>query len=304
MGGQIQDSSSQGTSINVDAIQVAAPSEGYTVQLEENDLNFTYKGIWKRLSGTQFSNGHAMGTSTDGAEALLTFTGTRAVLLSNKQIGLFPKIVVTVDDRPESEVVIDLNGNKDNQDTYQVPVFDTGKLSNGKHTIRVIHLHDLNSPDQNPIVVDALIVTKATKEEAANSNATSIEDTNFAVNFNGVWSLNLSPRNSGKSARYSNQKGSSAEVMVRGAQIIVMGTKGQDRGKADIYVDGKLVTPNHIDLYASSYQYQSRLFEWSNAGDKQHTIKIVNVGEKNPKSTGTYISVDAFKVIGDQFEID
>ncbi|NBD22990.1 S8 family serine peptidase [Paenibacillus glycinis] len=299
-----KDPLSHGTSINIDAIQVAASSEGYTVQLEENDLNFTYKGIWTRLSGTQFSNGHAMGTNADGSEAVLSFTGTRAVLLSNRLVGVNPKIVVTVDDRPETEVVIDLNEDQQGQDSYQVPVFDTGKLPNGKHTIRIIYVNEVASIGQSKSVVDALIVTKATKEEAANTNTTSIEDTNFAVKFNGAWSLNLSPRNSGKSAKYSNQKGNSAEVTVRGAQIIVMGTKGPDRGKADIYVDGKLVTPDHIDLYSPSYKYQSRLFELTNLNDKQHTIRIVNVGDKNPKSTGYYISFDAVKVIGDQFEID
>ena len=82
-----------------------------------------------------------------------------------------------------------------------------------------------------------------------------------------------------------------------------MGTKGPDRGKAEIYVDGKLVTPSHIDLYSPSYQYQSSLFEWSD-----RTIACIrsksSIGEKNPKSSGNYLSFDVLKVISDGFEID
>ncbi|MBO7747496.1 S8 family serine peptidase [Paenibacillus sp. MWE-103] len=299
-----QEAASAGSAINVDSLRVANPSEAYTVRLEENDVNFAFKGGWKKQSYVMYSNGHAMATYETGDEAVLTFTGTRGVLLANRLNGVYPKIAVTVDERPESEVVIDLNGDKDQKDTYQVPVFDTGELPNGKHTIRIINVTDFIAIGQLPIVVDALVVTKATKEEAADSTTTSIEDTNAAVKFAGLWQTNLSPRNSGKSAKYSNQTGSTVEAAFRGGHIIVMGTKGPDRGKADIYIDGKLATPNHVDLYSSSTRFQSRLFELTDLDDKPHTIKIVNTGEKNPSSSGNYLSFDALKVIGNQFEID
>ncbi|MFC4811003.1 S8 family serine peptidase [Paenibacillus sp. GCM10023250] len=299
-----QEAYSAGSAINVDSLRVTAPSEAYTVRLEENDVNFSFKGAWKKVENDKFSNGHAMGSYATGDEAVLSFTGTRAVLLSNRLNGIFPKIAVTVDERPESEVIIDLNGDKDRNDTYQVPVFDTGELPNGKHSIRIVNLTIFDAIGMAPIVVDALVVTKATKDETANSTTTSIEDMNAAVKFSGLWQMHLSPRDSGNSAKNSNQKGSTVEVKFRGNQIIVMGTKGPDRGKADVYLDGKLVTPNHIDLYSPSYQFQSRLFELSDLDDKQHIIKIVNVGEKNAKSSGNYISFDLLKVIGDQFEID
>ncbi|MCM3629077.1 S8 family serine peptidase [Paenibacillus glycanilyticus] len=297
----MKDSLSTGTSINVDAIQVAVPSEAYTVRLEENDLDFEFKGSWKKRSDAEFSNGHAMESNTVGDEAVLSFTGTRAVLLSKQIASENPMIAVTVDDRPESEVIINLNAVKD---AYQAAVFDTGKLPNGKHSIRIINVTEVVSIGKKPVIVDTLIVTKATKEEAVNTSTTSIEDTNASVKFEGLWQTNLSPRNSGNSARYSNQTNSSVEVKLRGTKIIIIGTKGPDRGKADIYVDGELVTPSHIDLYSPSYEFQSRLFELPDLGSKQHTIKIVNVGDKNPKSSGYYISFDAIKVIGDQFDLD
>lgn len=299
-----QEMYSTGTTINVDALTVADQAEAYTVKLEENNTDFSFKGSWKKQPNTVFSNGYAMASFQTGDEAVLSFTGTRAVLVSGKMIGIHPLIAVTIDDNPETEKVIDLNGDSLFKDTYQVPVFDTGELPNGKHTLRIINVTDFIAIGQLPIVIDSLIVTKATKDEANQTTTTLYEDTNAHVTFKGLWQMNFSPRNSGRSAMYSNQTSSTVELAFRGSQLYVVGTKGPDRGKVDIYIDGKPATPNHVDMYSSSYQYQSRIFELNGLSDKQHTVKIVNLGVKNSKSSGTYMSFDVFQVIGDQFAID
>ncbi|NBD22944.1 S8 family serine peptidase [Paenibacillus glycinis] len=299
-----QEPASVGSAINVDQLRVANPAETFTVKLEENDVNFDFSSKWKRISNSSYSNGFAMASYEVGDEAVLTFTGTRGVLLASKLNSVTPLIAVTVDDKPETEKIVNLNGDKEGKDTYQVPVFDTGELQNGKHTIRIINVTDFIAIGQQPLQIDALVVTKATKDETENTTTVNIEDTNPNVKMTGIWQTNLSPQNSGKSSRYSNQTNSTVETSFRGSHIIVMGTKGPNRGKAEIYIDGKLATSSPVDLYSPSYRFQSSVFELTDLDNEMHTIKIVNTAEKNPKSSGNYLSFDVLKVISDGFEID
>ncbi|MFD2699421.1 hypothetical protein ACFSVM_02965 [Paenibacillus shunpengii] len=82
---------------------------------------------------------------------------------------------------------------------------------------------------------------------------------------------------------------------------------GPNRGKVNIYIDGQLVTDSPIDLYSSKYKYRSTIFESDILALGEHTIRVVNAGEKNAQSSGTYVSIDAFLVVGasdDEFKIE
>jgi subtilisin family serine protease len=298
--------STPGTAINVDTLRVANPAETYLVKLEENDVNFKYSPNWKKISNLSYSNGYAMAVASDNRDtAILSFTGTRAVLISSMGVS-FGKMIVTTDDRSETEKEINLNTNGTQQDySYQVPVYDTGELPNGKHYIRVVNISPLEGKDYLPITIDGLIVTKVSKDETNMTTTTVFQDVNNSlVTYHGIWGLHMSPRNDGRTAKYSDEAESSVELSFRGSQIFVYGTKGPDRGKANIYIDDKLVTPSAVDYYSPVYEYRSKMFESALLNDEVHTIKIVNIAQKNKKSSGYFISFDAFKVLSDRTEID
>lgn len=99
-----------------------------------------------------------------------------------------------------------------------------------------------NGTQQVPIAIDGLIVMKVSKDETNMTTTTVFQDVNNPlVTYHGVWGLHLSPRNDGGTAKYSDEVGSSVELSFRGSQIFVYGTKGPDRGMANIYIDDKLV---------------------------------------------------------------
>ncbi len=83
-------------------------------------------------------------------------------------------------------------------------------------------------------------------------------------------------------------------------RVSLLTYKGPDQGKLKIYIDGSL--KQTADLYATTPQYQARI-DITGLSSSIHTIRVVNSGSKNSKSTGLETRVDAFEdtngLIGD-----
>ncbi|RUS47880.1 S8 family serine peptidase [Cohnella sp. AR92] len=288
-----KDWQSSAAAVNVDSFFVSNAPETFTVTLQEDDLGAIYYGDWRTYSSASYSGGLQASSGNKGDYVDISFTGTGVKLLAN----LFPYIggeaSITIDHHSETAQTISFKGDNDQ---YQVPVYDSGKLSNGPHVLRIVNTSP--DPSYSTISVDALIVTKATREETMPEPVTIIEEYYPSVVYEGVWNTSFSRKHSGISAKYSNVSGSYAEYTFESNKIKVLGETGPNRGKVNIYIDGQLVTKTPIDLYSSKYQYRAAIFESDILDFGKHTIKVVNAGEKNEKSSGTYVSIDAFLVVG------
>jgi len=64
---------------------------------------------------------------------------------------------------------------------------------------------------------------------------------------------------------------------------------GPDMGKANIYVNGRFVQV--VDLYSAAEEVRAIYTTTENLWEMRNTIRIVSIGEKNPLSTGTDITV-------------
>jgi hypothetical protein len=73
-------------------------------------------------------------------------------------------------------------------------------------------------------------------------------------------------------------------------------TKGANRGKAGIYLDGVLVQT--LDLYASSIQARHIVYSASFATSAAHTIEVRVLRQRNASSTGNWVDLDEVVVLG------
>jgi hypothetical protein len=95
-----------------------------------------------------------------------------------------------------------------------------------------------------------------------------------------------------KTTRIANDKGAEASIEFQGTGAIVVGPYLTTGGKADIYLDGKLVKT--VDVYPDEDHNKGgesvyHVFRLKNA---KHTIRLAVRGETYPGSKGTEIGID------------
>jgi hypothetical protein len=127
------------------------------------------------------------------------------------------------------------------------------------------------------------------------STTTRYEETSSSLVWTGTWTLSSSTAYSGGSHKYANASGASVTATINGTYVALITKKGANYGIAKVTVDG--TTTHTVDLYRSTTGYKQKAWE-ATLPAGYHTVKVEWTGTKNPASTGTNISVDAFDVAG------
>jgi hypothetical protein len=115
------------------------------------------------------------------------------------------------------------------------------------------------------------------------------QDSSSAIAWGGTWSSAGYPRYAGGTVRYATSAGARATLAFSGKAISWIGPVGPTRGRARVYVDGKLV--GTIDLHASRFAARRTLYStsWSTSG--AHTLRILVA------SAGRPVAIDELVVI-------
>ncbi len=99
-----------------------------------------------------------------------------------------------------------------------------------------------------------------------------------------------------RTLHYSSTGGATAKYKLYGRRVAWIGTRGPDKGMAEVRIDGKLAAT--VDLYASAYTNRTVVFEkYLGATNGYHTVEIRVLGKKNTSSKGVRIDVDGIGVI-------
>jgi hypothetical protein len=111
---------------------------------------------------------------------------------------------------------------------------------------------------------------------ATTTTTVAYQDTNSAIAWRGIWSKASYRSYAGGTVRYSTTAGASASLAFSGRAVSWNGPVGPTRGRARIYVDGRLVRT--VDLGASGFTARRTIFStsWSTSG--AHTIRIEVLG--------------------------
>lgn len=124
-----------------------------------------------------------------------------------------------------------------------------------------------------------------------------VDDRASSVSYTGVWGNWSGPEHYSSTTSYSTTVGSTATFSFNGRQARVYGTTRDDRGKADIFVDGTYVTT--VDCYTSVANYRQVIYETPVLPAGNHTLAVRVTGTYNPAATATdgEIVIDAFDCI-------
>ncbi len=258
---------------------------------EETDSSVTYSAGWTQGdTGWPWSGGTAAGSTTPGAQATFTFTGTSVSWIGYRS-GFSGIARVFVDGFFVSDV--DLFARTDEP---RVPVFTVTGLTNSSHTF-TIEVTGLKNSEavSNIIAVDAFDVPGPV--------VSRLQDTDPAITYTSGWAGGDTSRSwSDKFATVSTTPGAQATLTFNGTSISWIGYRGPETGTARVFLDGSFVT--EVDTYSATGRVQDIIFKVTGLADADHTLTIEVTGSKNAASTGPLIVVDAFEAgtLGTRFQ--
>jgi photosystem II stability/assembly factor-like uncharacterized protein len=119
------------------------------------------------------------------------------------------------------------------------------------------------------------------------------ENTREPVRFTGTWSRQEGDAFSGLNATWSDSPGDRADLNFVGTGVAWIGNSGPESGRAEVTIDDTLVET--VDLYGEKNGVRE-VFRNGGLPYGPHTIAVVVSGDRNPLSTGSRVSIDAFDI--------
>ena len=261
---------------------------------EETAPQLAFSGPWGSNPDSLASEG-VYGYLNSTGEVTVEFEGTFLAWIANTA-RWYGKALVTLDEGTEEEVTatVDLYSYASRR---QLPVWNTGMLEPGSHTLTIAWTGQKNTRSWLPLVnVDAFdVMGTLTEVGAGPPGATRVEQTDPRMTFLGTWTASTPAEASGGSISSTN---SSGDVMVsfNGTYLSVLSKTAPYYGIAQVYLDGEDV--GTIDYYSSSVRYQQKVYETGILEEGDHTLVIEWTGDKRAGSWATMIGIDAVDVLG------
>jgi len=94
----------------------------------------------------------------------------------------------------------------------------------------------------------------------------------------------------------STASGSEAVLTFEGTGVAIVGTMGQDGGRALVYLDGAKV--GEIDAWIPERTVDSDYWHVTSLVNRRHTVRVVVSGGADPRSTGTRVGIEGAVVYG------
>jgi len=258
------------------------PPPAAVQRFEESDPTVAFTAGWSAAPLRTWSGGAAAATTTPGAQASFTFTGTSVGWVGGRAPGT-GIARVSVDGVFIAEI-----------DTYsrteeiRVSMFGISGLASGSHTLTIEATGRMN-----PEAIGTLVVVDAFDVPAP---ATSrLQDTDPSIAYGIGWMAGDPTRAwSGGTATLGSLPGAQATLSFNGTSVSWIGARGPQLGIANVSLDG--AAPVQVDSYAAAEQIQAELFKAENLADTSHTLSVQVSGLKNGASSSVTIAIDGFEV--------
>ncbi len=240
-------------------------------------------GTWSRFTTASAYGGSYGRSSTTGASAVISFSGTRFDWIGMK--GTTGGVAdVYLDDVKTATVNLSAA-----QAQYKVNLWTSGTLPDGAHTVKIVR--SASCPAGKYVNLDAVDIWGVISVPPVTS--VRLEQPDTRITKTGTWYVYSASQASGKSYRRSTTSGASFTVRFNGTQFDWYGLKGPSAGIADVYLDGTKVAT--VNLYASSATYQFKAWTSGTLAYGAHTVRIV----RSASSAKTrYLPLDAVDIWG------
>ena len=133
---------------------------------------------------------------------------------------------------------------------------------------------------------------------AAAPEITNIDDTDIGslYTYSPGWTAWQGRQPRGGTLHYANQAGCTARLTFVGTSVHMLHKIGADCGLAEIHVDGRPVAVSPLDTYSADVDWNRRTLLAENLPAGTHTVTIRVTGQKNPRSSSTYVQIVGFDV--------
>jgi hypothetical protein len=136
------------------------------------------------------------------------------------------------------------------------------------------------------------VMTKYLKRSTKRSTSIRlVGDRSTSIDYDGRWRIARHAGYRGDTVRYATGRGASASLTFTGRGVTWFGPTGPTRGRAKVYIDGRLVRT--VDLRRSAFHVRSTVFSkrWSTA--RKHTVRIVVLGTRGR----AMVAIDDFGIV-------
>ena len=252
-----------------------------TTSVTLDDSKASYAGTWGPAAGSAFFGGSIALSSAANSAATFDFTGDTIGFTGS-----------TGTDKGQAKVTVDgINlGAVDYYSTSpqnQKTIFSQSGFGPGAHRLTITALGIKNTASTGTqINVDAFLLPGT----PATSNP--VDDVHFA--YSGAWFTDQYGGFLDGTIHGATTAGATATKIFSGTSVVLIGSKGSDKGKAQISIDGS--ARQTVDFYASSGQNQATVATITGLTSGTHTLVVTALGQKSAASTGTQINVDGILV--------
>ena len=171
-------------------------------------------------------------------------------------------------------------------------VVDTARMNPDTKT----QFHVLRHGNSTSTAVDRTHISLDFNAQPTNDTTYTWDDPDSALQYAGSWSHVANTSYTGGDYKhtesFSNKAGDSLTVPFDGTAIRWIGSKTNNHGNADVYLDDTKVAT--VD--DSGSESQAVLFQKTGLTPGAHTLRIVVAGNRSSGSTDNYVAVDAIDV--------
>jgi len=110
----------------------------------------------------------------------------------------------------------------------------------------------------------------------AGSGPHTFDERHEAIKWSGAWKRTRSDSAHRQTLTYSSGQQANAEFKIAARSLELLGTRGPQRGRLRVYVNGNL--KDTVDLYAPSRKSQQAIFSWTWQKDQVRTVRLELAG--------------------------
>jgi hypothetical protein len=122
-----------------------------------------------------------------------------------------------------------------------------------------------------------------------------VQESSASLRYTGAFRARPVPGALGGTVRYARGASKSVSLRATARGVSFVSTRGPNRGKAEIWLDGARVAT--IDLYAAARQPAQVVWSKAWGSSETHTVKVRMTGTKRAASTSTRVDIDAFLLV-------
>lgn len=274
--------SSEGAAVHL--FMTPGAGQSRTVVLNEDSDYIARSGGWnlQRSEGSYLNTD--MSSNQAGEYAEFTFTGTQACLYGI--LGDWCGLAEVRVDQSEPVQIDTYSAQRQDQGL----LYDTGELPYGQHTVLLRVLGEKSEASSGCWIEFDKVEIRDGESNDPRVDTAVWNDDDARIGRFSIWKHQAMEGCYHNDDLSSNTWKAHVEFQFTGTNAVIYGLKAPWCGKADISVDGTVVTT--VDAYSPQEELQAVWYDTGELANGPHTVRITVNAAKNSASSGKWVELD------------